>query len=150
VGPPTPALRDVAVVRGHVLDASRNLAPYELGLDPIDTRYFSVGSIIGGELPESMFSVRARPAVLPRLRTSFRRVASMHSRRRRQLVVVDLGIVPALQSILAGQRRIAWQRQSLVVEIVVDFAVARGVPAPVVLMPAAFFGLVVWCRWLTS
>src|SRR4029450_86852 len=132
VSPTTPALRDVAVVRRHVLDASRNLAPHELGLDPIYTRYSFVGPIIGGKLPESPPALRARPPFLPRLRTSVRRVVSTHSRRRRQLVVVDLGVVPALQSILDGQRRIARQRQSLCLEVIVDFAVARGVPPPVV------------------
>ena len=132
VGPATPAVRDVTVVRRLLLDAPRNLAPHELGLDPVHTRHSTVSPIVGRQLPESPFAVRTRPAVRRRLLLIASRRVSVRSWRSRQLVVVDLGGVPALQSILAGQRRIAWQRQSLGVEIVVDFAVAGRVPAPVV------------------
>src|SRR5262249_13418582 len=51
----------------------------------------------------------------------------------RQLLVITFGAVSTLQSVLDGQRWISRQRQSLGVEIVVDFAVACRVPAPVVL-----------------
>ena len=47
-------------------------------------------------------------------------------------MVIALGVVPALESILGGQRRISRQRQSLGVKIVVDLAVAGGVPSRVV------------------
>ena len=112
-----------------LLDAPRHLAPHELGLDPVDTRDAALAAIVGRQLPESPLAVRARPAVLPG-RRSLRRVVG--PRRRRQLLVVDLGALATLQSILAGQRRIARQRQSFRVEIVVDFAVAGRVPASVV------------------
>ena len=88
--------------------------------------------IVCRQLPESPFAVRARPAVLPGVPAFTSRLASVCTGRRRQLLVVDLGGVAALQSVLGGQRRIAWQRQALGVEIVVDLAVAGGVPAPMI------------------
>jgi len=49
-----------------------------------------------------------------------------------QLLVVVFGSIPTPQPVLARQRRIAWQRQPLRVEIVVDLAVASGVPAAMI------------------
>ena len=77
--------------------------------------------------------MRTRSAVLRfrRRRLASRRVLPF-ALRCRQPVVVDLGALSGLESECGGQRRIARQGQSLSVEVVVDLAVAGGIPATVV------------------
>src|SRR5207253_933800 len=94
--------------------------------------YSAFNPIVGRQFPESTFAVGTRPAVHRRLLRVANRRVSVRGWRSRQLVVVNLGLVSALQSVLGGQGRISWQRQSLGVEIVVDFAVTGGIPASLV------------------
>src|SRR6185436_14427352 len=101
VGPAPPAERDVTVVRRLLLDAPRHLAPDELGLDPVHTRYSTVSPIVGRQFPESPFAVCARPAVARRLLLIASRRVPVRWWRSRQLVVVALGDVPAREPILA-------------------------------------------------
>ena len=132
MGPAPPGERDLAGEPRLLFDAPRHLATHELGLDPVHTRHAIVSPVVGRKLPESPFAVCTRPAVQRGLMLGVTLRVFVRSRRRRQLVVVALGAVPALQAVLGRQRRIPRQRQSFGEEIVVDLAVARGVPAPVV------------------
>src|SRR5262245_48958472 len=73
----------------------------------------------------------ARPAVLHVLPFAGCRTSTC-SWRCGQLLVIVFGSITTPQPVLARQRRITWQRQPLRVEIVVDLAVAGGVPASVI------------------
>ena len=132
----------------------RDLAPHELRLEPVDAGYAFV-PLVGRHFPESLFAVRARPAVDASLVFAFRRICDFlagarATRRPGQLTVVDLGAVAALETILHRHRRIAGQRQPLGVEIVVDLAVAGGIPALVILDAGGFLSRFVIAQQVTD
>src|SRR5262245_43171106 len=60
--PATPGWRDVAGVGRNLVDAPGNLAPYELGLQLVDTRHALLALIVFRQLPEPPLAMSARPA----------------------------------------------------------------------------------------
>src|SRR5262249_46648739 len=117
-----------------LVDETRDLAPHELRLDSVHARNSALNHVLGGQLPEAPFPVCAGSAGRRLLRGG--RIVAGRVRAgswsRSQLNVGALGVLRRGQPILAGQRRIARQWQSFGVEVVVDLAVACGIPAPAI------------------
>jgi len=67
-----------------------------------------------------------------------------------QQAVVGLGGAPTFESERARQRRVARQRESLVVEVVVDLAVAGRVPPLVILDTGGRFSTLVIAQQVTD